>query len=113
MSLKFILRRLLHQDYLYQSLLLLVSAPSSCNSLGPLSEPPLPLVLHHPEPVVLLQTVLSLVTDVIAPPSERTVFPMADFGLKCNPSFTSHLHLECFGDSQHIPLGPCKVLPWA
>ena len=42
------------------SLLLVPGGLAGCDPLGPLPQPPLPLVLHHPQSVVLPQTVVHL-----------------------------------------------------
>ena len=62
--------------------LLFISPSGSSNPLGSLPETSLSLVLHHPEFVVLLQAMLGLVPDVVAPPAERAVLPVANFSLQ-------------------------------
>merc|ERR1719470_36128 len=39
---------------------------STCSPLSPLPQASLPLILHHPQPVVLPQAVVHLVPDVVA-----------------------------------------------
>ena len=63
--------------------LFIVPRASGCGSpLCSLPQPPLPLVLHHPQLVILPQTVINLVSDVGTPPAPRTVLVMTYLSLQ-------------------------------
>ena len=63
-------------------LFIIPSASGGGNPLCSLSQPPLSLVLHHPELVIIPQTVINLVSDVRASPAPGTILVMTDLGLK-------------------------------
>ena len=65
-----------------KSLFIVPRAGSGGNPLSSLPQPPFPLVLHHPQLVILPQTVINLVSDVGTPPAPGTVLVMTDLGLK-------------------------------